>query len=96
MYTQLRPFLSYIEVLNEFLPIKLMAPLNNNPERMAQIQMENEMKQLAEMTSDSLRDIFDKVGRKNKQVAARINFERVYAAMNARRSRAVKKDLNSP
>ena len=44
---------------------------------MAQIQMENEMKQLAEMTSDSLRDIFDKVGRKNKQVAARINFERV-------------------
>ena len=46
------------------------------------------MKQLAAMTTDNFRDIFDKVGRKNPIIADRIPFDRICAAMKTRRFRA--------
>ena len=61
---------------------------NQDPELSIQLCMETEMKQLAATTSDDLRDIFDKIGMKNPNIAARIPFARIYAAMKTRRLNA--------
>lgn len=58
---------------------------NQDPELATQLCMETEMKQLAAMSKDDFRDIFDKVGRKNPVIAARIPFDRICAAMKTRR-----------
>ena len=63
---------------------------NPDPELTEQIKMETEMKQLAATTNDSLRDIFDRVGRKNSSIASRISFDRISAAMYVRRSKALR------
>ena len=61
---------------------------DQDPEFATRLCMETEMKQLAAMTTDNFRDIFDKVGRKNPIIADRIPFDRICAAMKTRRFRA--------
>ena len=57
-----------------------------DPHLRFQIQMESEMKELAETTTDSCRGIFNRVCRSNPAIAPRISFSRMYKAMNQRRN----------
>lgn len=57
-----------------------------------QIQMECEMKNLAEMTTDSLRDIYDKVCQKNPSMATRIEFSKCQRMMQRRRNYILRSD----
>ena len=57
-----------------------------DPHLRFQIQMESEMKELAETSEGSLRGIFNKVCRSNPAVAPRISFSRMYKSMNQRRN----------
>ena len=50
-----------------------------------QLQMENEMENLAETTEDSFRDIFNKVCLKHPSVATRIKFYKVRGMIHRRR-----------
>ena len=52
------------------------------------IQMENEMKILAETSSASLKSIFDEVCLKNPTVAPKLEWTKMYTTMKTRRSRA--------
>ena len=51
-----------------------------------QIQMESEMKSLAETTTDGLRDIYDRVCRKNPSMEARMEFSKCRLMMQRRRN----------
>ena len=55
-----------------------------------QIQMEKEMKNLAETTTDGFRDIFDKVCLKNPSMAARFEYSKTYERMRQQRKKAEK------
>ena len=54
-----------------------------------QIQMETEMKELAETTEESFRGIFNAVCVKNPLIAPRISFDKMCAIMNQRRKTAI-------
>ena len=57
-----------------------------DPYRRVQIQMESEMKSLAETTTDGLRDIYDRVCRKNPSMEARMEFSKCRLMMQRRRN----------
>ena len=54
------------------------------------VQMQSEMKNLADTTRDKLKDIFNDVCLKNPAVASRIDWPKMYGAMKNRRVRAKK------
>ena len=56
-----------------------------DPDMKIEIQMENEMKELAETTQDNLKQIYKKVCKKNPAVAQRIPFSRICKTMDRRR-----------
>ena len=61
-----------------------------DPDMKIQIQMEKEMKNLAETTTDGFRDIFDKVCLKNPSMAARFEYSKTYERMRQQRKKAEK------
>ena len=58
-----------------------------DPSQRIQIMMEGKMKNLAGTTGDSIRKIYDDVSLENPEVAARIPFPRLEAAMRKRREK---------
>ena len=58
-----------------------------DPNQKAQIVLESKMKQLATITGDSTRKIYDSVSLENPIVAAKIYFPRIEAAMRKRREK---------
>ena len=62
-----------------------------DPDMKYQIQMETEMKELAETTSDNLKEIYKSVCQKNPAIAPRIPYRRICTAMDQRRRAAIAK-----
>ena len=62
-----------------------------DPDMKLQIQMETEMKELAETTSDNLKDIYIRVCERNPSIALRIPYRRICTAMDQRRKAAIAK-----
>ena len=60
----------------------------NDPDLKFQIQMETEMKELAETTKDNLKDIYKMVCLKNPAIAQRIPYNRMCKSMDRRRREA--------
>ena len=54
-----------------------------------QIQMETEMKELAETTGDNLKEIYKRVCQKNPAISPRIPYRRICMAMDQRRKAAI-------
>ena len=63
-----------------------------DPDLKFQIQMENEMKNLADTTKDNLKDIYNKVCLKNPLIGKRIDYKRMYSTMRNRRAVTMKAD----
>ena len=63
-----------------------------DPDLKFQIQMENEMKDLAKTTKDNLKDIFNRVCLKNPVVGKRIEYKRISETMRKRREMIMKVD----
>ena len=61
-----------------------------DPDLKYQIQMENEMKNLAETTRHNLRNIFKKVCLKNPVIGKRIEYQNIYNTMKRRRQNIMK------
>ena len=59
-----------------------------DPDLKYKIQMETEMKELAETTDFTFKDIFNEVCLKNPEIAQRISFSRVSTSMRLRRDAA--------
>ena len=62
-----------------------------DPDLKYKIQMETEMKELAETTDLAFKDIFNEVCLKNPEVAQRISFSRISTSMRLRRNAAMSK-----
>ena len=60
-----------------------------DPDVRLEILAKNEMKDIAETTSDSFRTIFDKVCLKYPTIASRLNFDSVRVLMGKRRKKAI-------
>ena len=67
-----------------------------DPDLKYQIQMENEMKELAETTNDNFRDIYSSVCLKNPSIATRISYDKVRGAMKNRRKAALESVKEQP
>ena len=61
-----------------------------DPDLKFQIQVENEMKKLAETTTDSLKDIYKKVCIKNPVIGKRIEYKNIWHALQNRRKMMLK------
>ena len=61
-----------------------------DPDLKFQIQVENEMKNLAETTRHNLRNIFKKVCLKNPVIGKRIEYQNIYNTMKRRRQTIMK------
>ena len=61
-----------------------------DPDLKFQIQMENDMKNLADTTEDNLKDIFNSVCLKNPVVGERIEYKRMHSTMRNRRANSMK------
>ena len=59
-----------------------------DPDRKFQIEMESEMKHLADTTTDSPREIFNRISKKHPSVAAKMEFHRCSEMMKHRRKKA--------
>ena len=59
-----------------------------DPDLKCIVQMENEMKTLAETTKDSVKGIFEKVCLKDPAVASKIEWTKIEAAMRSRRAKS--------
>ena len=73
------------------LKLPLLQSCTRDPHLKLIIQMENEMKILAETTSGNLKDIFKEICLKNPAVASKLDWPKMYAAMNNRRYKAIKR-----
>ena len=60
-----------------------------DPDVRLEILAKNEMKDIAETTSDSFRTIFDRVCLKYPTIASRLNFDSVRVLMGKRRKKAI-------
>ena len=67
-----------------------MHSCTKDPDMKLQIQLENEMKNLAETTKDSLKDIYNKVCLKNPVIGKRIEYKKIYTTLRNRRQMILK------
>ena len=67
------------------LKFRWMHTCTRDPDMKFQIQMENEMKNLAKSTKDTLKDIYNKVCLKNPVIGKRIEYQNMYYIMKRRR-----------
>ena len=74
------------------LKFRWMHCCSRDPDLKFQIKMENEMKNLAETTKDSLKDIFNKVCLNNPVIGNRIEYKKIYNNMLNRRQIIMKAD----
>ena len=71
---------------NKVLKFPRLHSCSRDPDRKLQMEMENEMRSLAETTSDSPKDIYDRVCLKYPYVASKLEFHKCKSMMQRRRN----------
>ena len=74
---------------HEVLKFNWVHSCTRDPDQISQIQMENEMKYLAETTKDDLKDIFKQVCLQNPIIGKRIEYHRISGSLKKRRQNAM-------